>query len=156
MSARSLGGGPTFFGPEMAKGGNAKFRRETTHLAEVRLVRHAPGGKIQSRRDARFVEVHCAPGSPETLLGRHPTSLRGKEAGPQKTGSAPPPPKNSVLQSLWGSAGRFCGRCHTVKSLLKRSSAEPHSFFRTLGAQPSFSDFANSPPILGSYNSSRS
>ena len=38
-------------------------------------------------------------------------------------------------RKFWGSAGRL----HIVKSLLKKGSAEPQRFCRTLGAKPSLS-----------------
>ena len=64
---------------------------------------------------------------------------------PQKTGPGSPLLPR-ILRNLWGCAGRFRRRPHMVKSLLKKSFAEP--FCRTLGAKPSFeiSDLANSAP----------
>ena len=68
-----------------------------------------------------------------------------EEAGPQKTGPGFHPLLR-ILRNLCGSAGRFCERFHIVKSLFKKSSAEPQRFCRTLGAKPSLSDPANSFP----------
>ena len=51
-----------------------------------------------------------------------------------------------ILQNPWGSAGRFCKTLHIVKSFLKKGSAEPQKFCRSLGFKPSFSGPANSSP----------
>ena len=58
-----------------------------------------------------------------------------KESRPQKTG-----PGSQrflrILWNLWGSAGSFCRTFHIVKNMLKKGSAEPQRFCRTLGVKP--------------------
>ena len=57
--------------------------------------------------------------------------------------------KHAVLKRRVRAPGRCCRRACTIeKNLLKNPRTEPQSFCRILGAKPSFSDPANSPPNI--------
>ena len=76
-----------------------------------------------------------------------PNVWEEKKSSPQKTGQGSNPSR--ILQNLWGSAGKFCEIFCIVENLLKNPRAElPLKALQNFGAQPSFSDPANSSPDI--------
>ena len=128
-----------------------------TFLRISHKIKVLVGGRNNQKGGSRPQAYVRARASSATLCSVHPrydysevarlksSILGGKKAGPQKTGLGSPKfPR--IVRNLWGSAGRFCRTFHMVESLLKKGSAEPQRFCRTLRAKPSFSGPANSCP----------